>query len=59
MKLAMVISENLDLAIEYVFYWTDRITILKYITNTSARFYTFVAIWNIVLLGKLKELTSF
>ncbi|XP_048747904.2 uncharacterized protein LOC125660109 [Ostrea edulis] len=42
-KLAMTISENLDFAIDHVFYWTDSMTVLKYIANTSARFHTFVA----------------
>ncbi|XP_048735788.2 uncharacterized protein LOC125651252 [Ostrea edulis] len=42
-KLAMVISENLDFAIDHVFYWTDSMTVLKYIANTRARFHTFIA----------------
>ena len=38
-----MIQKELDLTINHIFFWTDSTTVLKYISNESTRFNTFVS----------------
>ena len=39
----MFLKEELDLSIDETFYWTDSMTVLRYLNNKETRFKTFVA----------------
>ena len=43
MRLADTVKRELDLAISDTFFWSDSQTVLRYISNESRRFHTFVA----------------
>ena len=47
-SLSKVILEELDYNIDKVYFWTDSMTVLRYIFNRNARYHTFVA--NVLLL---------
>lgn len=42
-SLSKVILEELDYSIDKVYFWTDSMTVLRYIFNRNARYHTFVA----------------
>ena len=42
-RLCKMVTEELDLKVDQIFYWTDSTSVLKYIANTNVRFHTFVA----------------
>ena len=42
-QLSKVILDELSYSIDSVFYWTDSMTVLRYIFNRNTRFHTFVA----------------
>jgi hypothetical protein len=42
-KVNHMIQKELDIPIHKTFFWTDSMTVLRYINNESARFHTFVA----------------
>ena len=42
-KVNHMIQKELDIPIEETFFWTDSMTVLRYINNDSLRFHTFVA----------------
>jgi hypothetical protein len=39
----MFINEELDLPIDETFYWTDSMTVMRYLNNRETRYKTFVA----------------
>ena len=44
-RLSQIIQEELDLAVQGVYYWTDSMSVLKCIYNESERFHTFESNW--------------
>ncbi|XP_062620585.1 uncharacterized protein LOC134282159 [Saccostrea cucullata] len=42
-KLCKIVTKQLDYQIDQVYFWTDSMSVLRYIKNTKTRFHTFVA----------------
>ncbi|XP_039256285.2 uncharacterized protein LOC120333005 [Styela clava] len=42
-KLGQLVKTQLEYKIDKIIYWTDSMSVLQYITNTTRRFHTFVA----------------
>jgi hypothetical protein len=42
-RLCGMITREIEYSIDDIFYWTDSMSVLRYIMNTKTRFHTFVA----------------